>query len=148
MTKSRKKEEEKVKEKQGQSWSIDLIIGVIIFMLVIAVFYALLTSKNEPTIEELQGNADVITTKLTQEDASSPSNILVNGIIDDAKYDGLCDMPYEDVKAILGIEQDFCIYLEDENGNIIPCGTTERTGIGNSEDINLSTHYKCGEQVV
>ena len=125
-------------KKNGQTWSIDVIIGVIIFMLIIAVFYAFISSRSEPTVDDLGDDARVISTKL------SSDGVISAGSINRADIDTLCDMSYEDVKAQLGITSDFCIYLEDSNGNLIPCGTAQKSGIGNAADVNLSGSITCG----
>ena len=36
-------------KKRGQTWSFDLIIAVILFIVVVAVFYAFLASRNSDT---------------------------------------------------------------------------------------------------
>lgn len=131
-------------DKFGQSWSVDLIIGVIIFMLIVAVFYALITAKTKPEFEELQEDARSVVAKV--ETAPDDSFGLIKaGQIDPARLQELCDMPYDQLKAELGIENDICIYLEDQNGNIIPCGTGNKTGIGNGVDLHISQTYACGQ---
>lgn len=142
------KEDEMKREKIGQTWSIDLIIGVIVFMLIVATFYAFIGSKSESSIEDLKEDATVASSKLLTEDGSSPS-IIRNGEIQQTDLNALCDQTYNDVKAKLGIESEFCIYLEDANGNIIPCGsgTYKKAGIGNNEDINVSNGIRCGQVV-
>ncbi|MBN1275654.1 hypothetical protein JXA12_05180 [Candidatus Woesearchaeota archaeon] len=146
---ARKHEEdiEMKKAKNAQTWSIDLIVGVIIFMLIIAVFYAFLTSKNEPKLKDVQDDNQAASAKVTNVDVGS-LGIVNNGRINMSKYDELCKEPYEEVKAMLGIESDFCIYLEDQYGNIIPCTDGDghkRAGIGNGQDINVSEDYSCGD---
>lgn len=141
-----KKKEEVNAVKNAQSWSIDLIVGVIIFMLIIAIFYALLTSKSKPTLENLEDDTRSVVSKISAEEGQS-FGIIENGVINQEKFDELCDKDYEDVKAELGIKSDFCIYLEDENGNIIPCGPTNKAGIGNGEDIIIGTNIACGSVI-
>lgn len=129
--------------KNAQSWSIDLIVGVIIFMLIIAIFYALLSSKAEPTLENLEEDSRAVVSKISAQDAKS-FGIIEGGVVDQAKFDELCSKTYDEVKAELGIESDFCIYLEDQNGNIIPCGPN-KAGIGNAEDIVIGEGVVCGQ---
>lgn len=132
------------KRKQGQSWSIDAIIGVIIFILVIAIFYGSISSKTTSDVNNLEQDAKVLTSKLGQDDNTA---ILEEGTISKAKLTELCDKPYEQVKKELNIQSDFCIYIEDENGNIIPCGTNQKSGIGNGQDVQLSDSITCGDLV-
>lgn len=143
-TKKIKKKEEVNAVKNAQSWSIDLIVGVIIFMLIIAIFYALLTSKSEPTLKNLEEDSRSVVSKISVEDAKS-FGIIEDGIVNQSRFDDLCSKTYEEVKAELSIESDFCIFLEDQNGNIIPCGGANKAGIGNGEDIIIGTDVACGE---
>lgn len=136
--------------KQGQSWSIDVIIGVIIFVLVIAIFYAVLSSDSEGGIESLQTDRENALTKIGIGDNSEKLNLFDNGIINQSQYNQICDnYDYEQVKSILGIENDFCIFLEDEEGEIIPCGTgaSKTWGIGNGKSYYLTPTIFCGETV-
>lgn len=131
--------------KNAQSWSIDLIVGVIIFMLIIAIFYALLTSRSEPTLQNLEEDSRAVVSKVSVGDAQT-LGIVEDGVVNQTKFDDLCSKTYEEVKAELGIESDFCIYLEDQNGNIIPCGPN-KAGIGNGKDITIGQGVACGEQL-
>lgn len=141
----KREREDKVQRSKGQSWSIDLIIGVIIFMLVVAIFYALLSSSDEEeSIDGLRNDADAVIAISEGTDARSLGLIDQNGVIDNAKLDELCDLPYDEVKNRLGIESDFCIFIEDEDGNIIPCGTSNKIGIGNGQDVMISDTHPCG----
>ncbi|MFP4524238.1 MAG: hypothetical protein ACLFO2_02925 [Candidatus Woesearchaeota archaeon] len=129
--------------KNAQTWSIDLIMGVIIFMLVIAIFYAFLSSKGSEPIKDLEADARATDTKVTGKQLASLGVITEEGAIDKSEFDQLCQENYEDVKKSLGIENDVCIYLEDEDGNIIPCGP-DKAGIGNGEDIRVTEDTPCG----
>jgi len=131
--------------KKGQSWSIDLIIAVIVFMLIIAVFYALISSRGDSGIDALEQDADTAKSKITSHDTLGTVNFIQDGEIDGEKLRLMCDtMSYEDIRAQLGIENDFCLYLEDPNGNLIPCGLSNKAGIGNMQDINISGTIRCG----
>ena len=41
------------------------------------------------------------------------------GVIDQIKLKQVQNMDYKELKNYLNAKQDFCVYLEDENGNII-----------------------------
>lgn len=128
--------------RRAQSWSIDVIIGVIIFMMIVAIFYAFLGAQSQASVEDLKADADT-----TSEKISGDLGILSNGEFDQRALEELCNRPYSEVKALLGIENDVCIFLEDENGNIIPCGTNNKSGIGNG-DISLGESLNCGDPIV
>jgi hypothetical protein len=142
------KKGEDMRQKNAQTWSIDLIMGVIIFMLIIAIFYAFLSTNTKPKLEQLKDDA-LITSKKNANNAET-LGLVKEGIISEARFDELCDMPYEELKRELGIENDVCIYLEDEQGNVILCGNGNQAGIGNGEDIIISTssgNIACGAPV-
>ncbi len=132
------------KRRLGQTWSIDIIIAVIIFVLIISVFYAILSSRSESTVTDLRAESQTVSAKLRDESVNSATGIMVDGVIQEDKLKELCQLSYEEVKRKLGIEDEFCIYIEDQEGNIvpIPCGGTEKAGIG-SDNINISPDYYC-----
>ena len=132
--------------KNAQTWSIDLIMGVIIFMLIIAIFYAFLSSKGSEPIEDLEEDARAADSKVSgKEKLTSLGVITPEGSINKTRFDQLCQQNYTDVKKALGVENDVCIYLEDAQGNIIPCGPS-KAGIGNGEDIMVTEDTPCGSK--
>jgi len=42
-----------------------------------------------------------------------------NGVLNENTLNKIQDMDYDAYKASLNLKDDFCVYLEDENGNII-----------------------------
>jgi len=127
---------------KGQMWSVDVIIGIVIFISILTVFYTTLAGSSGDVTKALQKNADTVLTKFTQDPdlkVITPGNVLNN-----SKLVELSNLPYQELKAQLGIAGDFCIYLEDENGRIIPIGG--KNGLGSS-DINISG-TPCGDPVI
>ncbi len=134
-------------KRKGQSWSIDVIIAVIIFILIITVFYSVISSKNKSdSTTDLKQESFAISSKLRSK--SSATSIMENGEISLDKLEELCMMGYEKAKEELGVEDDFCIYFEDQNGDIIPipCGATQKAGFGDPS-INISSEYKCNDDI-
>lgn len=135
---SNKKEGEDMKTKLGQNWSLDLIIGVIVFVMVIAVFYAILNTETESDFKKVQEDAQVAVAKISMSGESSTKiNLIKEGVIDKNTYDELCEETYDEVRTLLAIESEFCIYLEDFDGSMILC-ENGRAGIGNEKDFLLS----------
>ena len=60
--------------------------------------------------------AEKITELILDEQYLSFAN---NGIVDENKLNEIQNMDYADFKRLLNIKKEFCIYIEDENGNII-----------------------------
>ena len=52
------------------------------------------------------------------------------GIIDDNKLSEIQSMDYNDLKKLLKTKNDFCIYIEDENGDVILAKGSSRVSVG------------------
>ena len=48
-----------------------------------------------------------------------PMSIASNGVIEEKKLDMIRQMGYEQLKKSINAKDDFCIYIEDEQGHII-----------------------------
>ena len=107
-------------QKKAQSWSIDITLGVFVFIAAIFIVYALLNANQGSKASALKEEASTVIGQVASEDASI--SIVNNNEIDSAKLKGLkslqTDSP-EELKRKLKVEGDFCIYMEDENGNIV-----------------------------
>ena len=54
-----------------------------------------------------------------------------NGVIDDAKLEKIESMDYYEFKKSLNAKSDFCVYIEDENGNVLLAkGSSKLSGNG------------------
>jgi hypothetical protein len=60
-----------------------------------------------------------------------PLSVAPGAEVDERRLAGLTAFQYEDVKKELGMGGEFCIYLEDANGQIIPLAGNP--GLGSSE---------------
>lgn len=122
----------------GQSWSIDVVIGVVIFLLVIGVFYALLTNSAKEDATDLKIASESVATKLTND---QKIGIITNEAVDKQKLVTLTKKTYLQLKQELGTDAEFCIFFENENGSVINITDAETgntyIGIG-SKKINIS----------
>jgi hypothetical protein len=122
-----------------------LIIAVVIFVLIIIVFYALLNSKTSaPTVDLRQQSRNVVSLLSTPQ--SQPCQLFVGNKLNESCWVVMCDMEYEDLKVAMNYNEDFCIFLEDYNNNLIPCHN-DKTGIGPNSSVNVSQNLKCGEKI-
>lgn len=87
---------------------ITLILIVVIISIIVVVYNKL----NEP--KEME--AEKITEIILDEHGVSFAN---GSIINENKLKEIKKINYNDFKKSLNVKNDFCIYLEDENGNII-----------------------------
>ncbi len=127
--------------KKGQTWSFDLLIAVVIFIIVVGVFYAFLSNNKEQTNPEtLQDRAKTVSRLLNCDVSPSDFCIIQNGKILEGRLTALSAMTPADLEA-RGISGTYCIYLEDDEGNIVPIGGT-KAGIGSS-DFELAPGLAC-----
>ena len=119
---------------KAQSWSIDIALGVIIFIAAFFVFYALLNANPDAKAKNLQEEASLIIKQIASEEA--PLRIVDNKEINVSRINELKNISYEELKRKLRSKGDFCIYMEDEKGNLVLINNSYK-GIG-SPDINLS----------
>jgi hypothetical protein len=136
------------KRGQGQSWSLDIILAFVIFMLIVGIFYTLLSNNKKTTIEDVQLEATTLSGALdTSSGVGSKLSIIEDGSINKDKIKTLYDADYEKLKDQFGIKGDFCIYMVDQYGNLVVINTTDglKNGFGNG---NLTINdVPCGSRV-
>jgi len=124
-------------KKKSQAWSFDVILAVIIFVGAFFVFYALTKPQVEKSADTLRSDAELIAKELLSE--SSPLNILDGSTIDEAKLQQLLSEDYPALKSQVRVEGNFCIYLEDQDGNVIYISREpDVTGVG-SPTMSISS---------
>lgn len=139
--------------RKAQAWSMDLTIGVIIFLLVVSLFYVIYDKNTDNNMTRLKLNSETIATKIIDDNKigliqdKTISKERIKEILNDPSGEG-----YEKLKQELGVEKDFCIFLEDEKGNLVNMTFFDDdnnywsyTGIGpKNNKFNLSG-IPCGE---
>lgn len=104
---------------KAQSWSIDVALGVLVFIVAFFIVYALSGSNPNEKASSLKQDASVVIKQVSSQQ----------------ELNDLKSSSYKDLKQKFKVDGDFCIYLEDEKGNLIPMGN--QRGIGSS-DITLA----------
>jgi len=129
--------------KKGQAWSLDLIIGVVLFLLILVVVYSLLSSK--PTQNnELRSDADKIFTKMDAINNPSqnlPKVVQGNSLSEDELIK-LYGLSYDELKAEMGVTEEFCIVVVDDFDSIIVINNSYSVGSG--EDLSIGDGIYCG----
>ena len=113
--------------KKSQSWSIDIALAAIIFIVAFFVFYSLLNANTNAKASNLKDEAYVVVNQITNED--SLVNVVDGNEVSVNKLNELKDMGYDELKKRLRVDGDFCIYMEDSDGNVILIDNTY-SGIG------------------
>ncbi len=119
---------------KAQTWSIDIILGVIIFLGAFLVFYAMIDTESTSKEKGLKEDAATVIKQIASEGA--PLSIIGDDKINETKLNLLKNISYDELKRQFRIEGDFCIYFEDDHGYIVLINKSYR-GIG-SANINLS----------
>ena len=119
---------------KAQSWSVDVILGSIVFIAAFFAFYALLNAGTAPTVNDLKSDASIVVKEVASQD--TPFRIVDNNEVNISRLVDLKNYTYSDLKRKMRIGSDFCIYFENENGDVILINNTYK-GIG-SPNINLS----------
>lgn len=121
-------------KRNGQVWSIDVIMGVTIFLVVIGiVYYNIQSSERDERPARLAENAETVLTQLEQD--STVQVIVGQNELNRSKLEDLTMMNYDQLKQRFGIQGDFCLYLKNERGKVVPIDN--QMGIGNPA-INVS----------
>ena len=96
---------------QKSKFKIDEITIAIIVILIASVI-----SIYEKTHKPKTSEAEKITEIIMDDHGMSFAS---NGVIDENKLKEIKNMNYADFKKSLNAKNDFCMYIEDQNGNII-----------------------------
>ena len=109
----RKHKEQKQEKKIDE---IALVLIVVIIILIVG-FY----TRKEAAKESM--GAEKISEMILDHHLGSFAN---NGIIDDAKLKQIEGMNYAEFKKYLNVDNDFCVYIEDSQGNLILAKGSEK----------------------
>jgi hypothetical protein len=112
--------------KTSQAWSMDIMMAFIIFIGTIFIFYSIISNRQSEKEDELQEEALRVL-----------ENLNITGNI--SQINELLGENYSQLKKKLRVENEFCIFFEDEKGNIIYINPADpnQPGIG-SEKIRIS----------
>ena len=97
-------------------------------------FYLMGPAAKNRRSEKLQAEAQKLPGILST--GQNLTVIFIQGTkVDEKKLSEALLLSYENLKGLLGMESDFCIYFEDDKGNVVPAGN--KLGIG-SPLVNFS----------
>ena len=129
--------------RKAQSWSTDLILGVVVFLLIITIFYTFGNKDKGTKTEQLQQEGEQIAAKLDTETGAQGYPVIKNGVIDDNQIVKLYNTTYDQMLSDLELSGKFCIFIEDQDGKVIVLDN--KTGAGNTELTVAGT--SCGQNV-
>ena len=120
--------------KKSQAWSVDVILAVVIFMGSFFLYYTITNSNQGSDVAGLKADANSVIKRVSNEGGSL--SIVSNQEVNISKIGELKNLDYDELKSQLRVDGDFCIYIEDEKGNLVMINESYR-GIG-SPNINIS----------
>ena len=106
-----------LQNKKSQSWSIDIIVAVVVFMGAFFLFYTILNSNPNTKASSLKQDASSVIKQIAAEDSSL--RVIDNNEVNESKLNELKNLSYDELKRQFRVEGDFCIYMEDDKGNIV-----------------------------
>ncbi len=130
------------REKCGQAWALEVLLAVSVFVIIFVFVFSLIGFSQDDPYKKLQSQTISLANAVTQD---STFAFVSRGQVDKEKFAELATMNYRDLKKKLGIKDDFCIFFEDSEGNMVnvSVGGKTYTAIGNGSSINLSG-VPCG----
>lgn len=117
---------------------MDVTLAVIIFIAAFFVIYTIAANRTASSIDDLAREAERISKEAASENSSI--SLVEDSQLNQVKIEDLIGQDYDEIKKKLRVENEFCIYVEDEEGNLIFLNKSETenvTGIG-SPNINIS----------
>ena len=120
--------------KKAQSWSIDISLGVVIFIAAFFIFYAILNANPNTNASKLKEEASIIIKQLIS--GGSPPRVVDDNELNVSKINEIKNLSYDELKRRLRVDSDFCIYFEDEKGYLVLINNSYK-GVG-APNINLS----------
>jgi len=119
--------------KRAQTWSLDVMVAVGIFIVVVITFFYIINQSKTTKTEELTTEGETIPDILISSETGENLSTVVENIVLEEKLDELANKNYDDLKKELGIKGDFYIHFEDEHGNIIYIDDEGKVGMGSDE---------------
>ena len=122
------------KSRHSQAWSMDIMIAVVLFIGALIFFGGYFLFAKDSASADLKKEAKLVLDTLTS--PGSSERITDANVINDSRLAQFLTTDYNTLKQDLRIQNNFCVYLQDEEGNIIYLNSTA-TGKGDPS-INVS----------
>ena len=135
--------------KKGQTWSVDVLLAVFVFLTIFILFLGITgTMAARQEDRKLKEQSEFISSLVSSEKDFA---FVRDNKIDMENLLKLLDLQKQEdgvqkLKEKLTVRNDFCIYFEDAEGNLVPITTASGemyNGIGSPQA--LVNDVKCGE---
>lgn len=116
--------------RKAQIASSDIVVALVIFVIAAAVLMSFLIGRNSGGLDSLDQDSDLLINDLVTSDVNNENDVAVaaGGTLNEGDLTELIEKMtetgddvdfYQELKSELGIQGDYCIHFEDEDGNII-----------------------------
>lgn len=136
-------------KRNGQIWSMDTIVATVIFISALTAFIMIISLNLESSsLDELEDDSQKIPQAFLSSNSTELS-IYSDNKIDLDKIAEIQGFSYEEIKSYLGLKNDFCIYFENKDGNLINISEItdsgkKSVGIGNP-NVKLANNIPCSK---
>jgi len=131
--------------KTSQAFSMDIMIALVVFIGTIFVFYSIIEARQDGKTDDLQDEASIVLENIASEDSNI--GILDGTEIDETKLQQLLGEDYAIIKEKMRVKNDFCIFLEDEDGDIIYINKEPGIGSGKIKISGEGCNPECNDGI-
>ena len=125
--------------KKAQAISIDLLLALFIFMIIMLGFFYFVSNMQKSKIPGIVKQDSEYIVKMVEQNVSGAS-FLEGNKVKVLKLYNLTGKSYTELKGEMGIVNDFCIYFVDEEGYVVKINN--KTGLGSPRFLINNT--PCG----
>ncbi len=113
----------------AQTISVDALIAIALFMIAIIFFFSLSNDAKEGSgVVDLKSESAKLILALSGAKNNSDT-LLIGSKVNERKLKELSELNYSHLKDSLGVDADFCIHFEDDEGNVVNVSGS-KTGLG------------------
>lgn len=123
-------------KKKAQTWSTDALVGMTLFIIAALLLYYLMGPVKRGAQEDSLARDSKLLPGLLSSEQNTTQVFITGSKVDEGRLTQASNIRYEDLKDLFGVSSDFCIYFEDDEGNIVPVGN-DKVGLG-SPAANIS----------
>ncbi|MBN1157681.1 hypothetical protein JXA85_08745 [Candidatus Woesearchaeota archaeon] len=119
-------------KKRSQTISTDVVVAIVLFMIAFVFFFQII-SKQSTSSASLRRESEMLPVRLTNPGPDRPAAFIVENKVDKSRLKEVAGKNYSELKEELNLKHEFCLYFEDEQGNLIDISKdTGRSCIGSS----------------
>ncbi len=109
---------------------MDAVIATAVFIIALIFFLAVTFDETEQRrIDNLNQDLRVLVESIDTSRNVTGDRLVTGARLNKETLDFISTLSYEQLKNLFGITSDFCIHLEDENGNLVNI-SGRKTGLG------------------